>query len=146
MTIHLGNDHAGYLLKTQLSLFIALEFPQFKIENYGIDNTTSVDYPEIVHTLVPHIIENDKGILICGSANGMSMTANKYKHIRSGIAWNKEIAALLRKHNDANIICLPSRYIDLETAKSCVFAFLTNAFEGGRHHRRVEKIHNNYCK
>jgi ribose 5-phosphate isomerase B len=102
----------------------------------------SVDYPDFAHP-VARMVESGKadfGILICGSANGVAMTANKHENIRAAIAWKKEIAELARQHNDANILCLPARYITLEEAKEMVDAFIETPFEGGRHQRRVEKI------
>jgi len=101
-----------------------------------------VDYPDFVHPVALAIEANefDFGILICGSANGVAMTANKHKNIRAGIAWAAELAQLTRQHNNANVLCLPARFISLEVAKACVEAFVSTAFEGGRHQTRVDKI------
>ncbi len=112
------------------------------MKDFGPYTADSVDYPDFVHPLANAIQENefDFGILVCGSANGVAMTANKHKGIRAGIAWEKELATLTRQHNNANVLCLPARFISLEVAKECVNAFLNTAFEGGRHQNRVNKI------
>lgn len=137
--IYIGSDHAGFSLKVYIKE--ALIKDGFVVQDFGTMTEESFDYPDAVHPLVQAIEKNPAyGILICGSANGVCMTANKYPFIRAGIAWLPEIAALLRQHNDANIICLPARYISQQTALACVHTFLHTNFEGGRHSRRVEKI------
>lgn len=139
-TIALGCDHAGFVLKNDLINMLHAE--GFVVKDYGTNSTDSVDYPDYVHPVATLIEKGETtfGILICGSANGVAMTANKYQKIRAAICWNNEIAALARQHNNANIICLPARFISKEQAKSMVKIFLHTAFEGGRHLKRVEKI------
>jgi len=101
-----------------------------------------MDYPDVVHPLCKAMIDPNHtyGILICGSGNGVCMTANKYLHIRAALCWNEEIAILARKHNDANVLCLPARFINIETAQRILLQFLSSEFEGGRHENRVKKI------
>lgn len=140
MNVAIGGDHAGYQLKEALKEM--LNEMGHNVDDFGPENEESCDYPDIAHPLAESIVEgkNELGIAICGSANGINMTLNKHAGIRSAIAWNEELASLARQHNDANILALPARFIDLETAKACVKAHLTTAFEGGRHQRRVSKI------
>ena len=140
MKIALGCDHAGFKLKEELKQKLAKE--GFEVKDFGTYSTDSVDYPDFVHPVASSIEkkENDFGILICGSANGVAITANKHQHVRAAICWNNDIAALSRQHNDANIICLPARFIKEEEAEKMVHTFLTTNFEGGRHAKRVEKI------
>jgi ribose 5-phosphate isomerase B len=140
MQIAFGGDHAGYEYKKELVK--ALQEQGHEVKDFGPFSADSVDYPDFVHP-VATAVENgefDYGILICGSANGVAMTANKHQGIRAGIAWGKELAQLTRQHNNANVLCLPARFISLEVAKECVAAFLETAFEGGRHQNRVNKI------
>ena len=112
------------------------------IKNYGTDTVTSVDYPDFVHPVAKDIIEGNAefGILLCGSGNGVAITANKYKEVRAALCWNKELANLARAHNNANILCIPSRFITEENLLDIVESFLKTPFEGGRHQRRVDKI------
>lgn len=140
MRIALGGDHAGYEYKK--ALIDTLQQQGYEVKDFGPYTTDSVDYPDFVHPVASAVESNefDFGILICGSANGVAMTANKHQGIRAGIAWGKELAQLTRQHNNANILCLPARFISLEVAKECVTAFLETAFEGGRHQNRVDKI------
>ncbi|HLP50533.1 MAG TPA: ribose 5-phosphate isomerase B [Chitinophagales bacterium] len=140
MRIALGGDHAGYEYKK--ALIDTLQQQGYEVKDFGPYTTDSVDYPDFVHPVADAVESNefDFGILICGSANGVAMTANKHQGIRAGIAWGKELAQLTRQHNNANILCLPARFISLEVAKECVAAFLETAFEGGRHQNRVDKI------
>lgn len=140
MKIAIGNDHAGPEYK-----FAVLEYlksKNYEIQNYGTDTTASVDYPDFVHPVAKAVHEGtaDFGILICGSANGVAMTANKYQKVRAGICWNKEITSLTRRHNDANIICIPARFTAIPQALGFVETFLETKFEGGRHQNRVDKI------
>jgi ribose 5-phosphate isomerase B len=140
MKISIGSDHAGFEYKTALISF--LKELNHTIFDKGTNSADSCDYPDYAHP-VANDVENkeaDFGVLICGSANGVAMTANKHKDIRAAIAWNRELAEMARHHNDANIICIPARYISIEEAKEIVFAFLKNDFDGGRHLKRVEKI------
>lgn len=140
ISIAIGADHAGVQLKSALITY--LKSLGHLVENFGTDSDQSVDYPDFAHP-VANAVEEGKakyGILICGSGNGISMTANKHKGIRAAIAWNKEVAELARLHNDANILSLPARFISEEEAKACVDVFLATSFEGGRHANRVNKI------
>jgi len=136
----IGSDHAGYLLKQKIKEHLINK--GFKVNDFGCFSEERADYPDFAH-LVANEIETKKadlGILICGSGNGISMTANKHQNIRAALCWKKEIAALARLHNNANIIALPARYIAVEEAMECVDVFLSTNFEGGRHQGRVEKI------
>jgi len=138
--IAMGSDHAGYELKEVLKKYLSDK--GFEIEDKGCFSTESVDYPDFVHPTALAVENNevDFGIVICGSANGVSMTANKHQKIRSAIAWIPEIAKLAKEHNNANILALPARYISEELAKEIVDAYINANFEGGRHQRRVDKI------
>jgi len=138
----IGSDHAGYELKEKVKDF--LTEIGYKIKDVGTYSDESTDYPEYAHELAVEISDGkiDQGILICGSANGVSMTANKHKDVRAAISWNKEIAQLAREHNNANVLSLPARYISDEEAYEIVRVFLDTEFEGGRHQRRVSKINN----
>ena len=140
MKIAIGNDHAGTEYK--LAIIGLLKSKNIEVLNYGTDGSDSVDYPDFVHPVAKDLEDNkvDFGIIICGSGNGASMTANKHQKVRAALCWTKEIVALARQHNDANILSLPARYISLPQALEMVNTFLDTSFEGGRHERRVEKI------
>jgi len=140
MKISIGNDHAGYIRKNVLVEYLNKE--GHNIKNYGTDTATSVDYPDFVHPVAKDIVEGNAefGILLCGSGNGVAITANKYKEVRAALCWNKELANLARAHNNANILCIPSRFITEENLLDIVESFLKTPFEGGRHQRRVDKI------
>ena len=141
MNILVSNDHAGVQLKNEVKSF--LEEKGYVVENLGDNSGESVDYPDIIHPLAKQISENKdkKGIIMCGTGNGVSMVANKYEGVRAGLCWSKEIAELIRKHNDANVLSLPARFISTKEALEIVQVFLETDFEdGGRHERRVEKI------
>lgn len=140
MTISIGNDHAGPDYKQ--AIIKHLKYKGISVINYGTDGFESVDYPDFVHPVAKDVNENkvDFGILICGSANGVAMTANKYPNVRAGICWMSEIAVLTRQHNNANIICIPARYTAIPQALKMVDTFLETKFEGGRHQNRVSKI------
>lgn len=140
MRIAFGGDHAGYEYKKELVK--TLQEQGHEVKDFGPYSADSVDYPDFVHPVATAVEQGefDFGVLICGSANGVAMTANKHQGIRAGIAWGKELAQLTRQHNNANVLCLPARFISLEVAKECVAAFLETAFEGGRHQNRVNKI------
>ena len=141
MNILVSNDHAGVQLKNEVKSF--LEDKGYVVENLGDNSGESVDYPDIIHPLAKEISENkDKiGIIMCGTGNGVSMVANKYEGVRAGLCWSKEIAELIRKHNNANVLSLPARFISTKEALEIVQVFLETDFEdGGRHERRVEKI------
>ena len=140
MTISIGNDHAGPDYKQ--AIIKHLKYKGISVINYGTDGFESVDYPDFVHPVAKDVNENkvDFGILICGSANGVAMTANKYPNVRAGICWMSEITVLTRQHNNANIICIPARYTAIPQALKMVDIFLETKFEGGRHQNRVSKI------
>lgn len=140
MKISIGNDHAGTDYK--FAIVKHLESKGIQVTNYGTDSIDSVDYPDFVHPVAQDVNDNkvDFGILICGSANGVAMTANKYQHVRAGICWMNEITELTRQHNNANIICIPARYTAIPQALKMVDTFIETAFEGGRHQKRVDKI------
>ena len=140
MTISIGNDHAGTDYKFAVSKY--LKSKGYTIINHGTDSNDSVDYADFVHP-VAEDVENKKadfGILICGSANGVAMTANKHQQIRAGVCWNKELVALTRSHNNANILCIPARFTATHQAVEMVDVFLNTEFEGGRHQNRIDKI------
>jgi len=140
MTIAIGNDHAGPDYKA--AIVKHLEAKEHTVTNYGTDTLDSVDYPDFVHPVAKDVAEGnvDLGILICGSANGVAMTANKYKEVRAGVCWTNEITELTRLHNNANIICIPARFTSIPQAIKMVDTFLDTKFEGGRHQNRVDKI------
>ena len=140
MNILVSNDHAGVELKNAVKEL--LENKGYVVENLGDNSGESVDYPDIIHPLAKKISQNSekKGIIMCGTGNGVSMVANKYEGVRAGLCWNKEIAALIRQHNDANILSLPARFLSIKEAMEIVEVFLETDFEGGRHERRVDKI------
>lgn len=140
MKISIGNDHAGPEYKQ--AIVAHLETQGFAITNYGTDTLDSVDYPDFVHPVAKDVNDNlvDFGILICGSANGVAMTANKYQKVRAGVCWTSEITELTRQHNNANIICIPARFTSIPQALKMVDVFLNTDFEGGRHQNRVDKI------
>lgn len=141
MKIVLANDHAGFDLKDGLKQWLREE--GYEILDLGAYSADSVDYPDFAHKLALEVAGNEGhelGLLICGSGNGVCITANKHKKIRAALAWIPEIASLARQHNNANVLCLPARFITEPQAKEIVNAFLSAQFEGGRHERRVEKI------
>ena len=140
MKIAIGNDHAGTAYKFEIIAY--LESEGIEVVNYGTDTNSSVDYPDFVHPVAKDVDTNnvDFGILICGSGNGVSMTANKYTNVRAGLCWTKEITTLTRLHNNANIISIPARFTSLPQAIEMVKTFLYTEFEGGRHQNRVSKI------
>ena len=140
MKISIGNDHAGTEYK--LAIIGLLKSMDIEVTNYGTNGSDSVDYPDFVHPVAEDVEQEkvDFGVIICGSGNGASMTANKHQKIRCALCWNKEIVQLAREHNDANILSLPARYISLPQALEMVQVFLNTNFEGGRHERRIEKI------
>ena len=143
MTIAIGNDHAGTDYKFSIIEF--LESKGIKVINHGTDSSESVDYPDFIHP-VADSVENDEadfGIIVCGSGNGASMTANKHKGIRAALCWNKELVELARQHNNANILSIPARFTALPQVIDMVDTFLNTDFEGGRHERRVQKIASN---
>lgn len=138
--VAIGGDHAGFEYKTILKEYLGEN--GFEVNDFGPFSSESTDYPDYVHPLCKAIEagEADFGVLICGSANGVAITANKHQKIRAAICWQNELAALARQHNDANVICLPARFISSYNAQKMVEIFLSTEFEGGRHARRVNKI------
>lgn len=140
MTISIGNDHAGTEYK--LAILSHLEKNGYNVTNHGTDSNESADYADFVHPVATDVEEqrSEYGILICGSANGVAMTANKHQKIRAGLCWNKEIVDLTRRHNNANILCIPARFTALPQVLEMVDVFLNTPFEGGRHQRRIDKI------
>jgi ribose 5-phosphate isomerase B len=138
--IAIGADHAGFELKEFLKKW--LDENGFITKDFGTYSVESTDYADFAHP-VSSSVENkefDLGLLVCGSANGVAMTANKHQGIRAAICWTEELAALARQHNDANVLCLPSRFITTDLAEKILDRFLNSSFEGGRHERRVKKI------
>ena len=138
--ITIGSDHAGYEYKEAIKAY--LDKNDINIIDVGTHNLDSCDYPDYAHA-VAHEIENGNvmfGILICGSANGVAIAANKHQQVRAALCWQNEIAKLARQHNNANVICLPARFVTIDEALEMVHTFLTTDFEGGRHQKRVEKI------
>ena len=140
MKIAIGSDHAGFLLKESLKTY--MEAKGFEIKDLGTYSEERADYPDFGHAVAKSVTnkEVDFGLLVCGAGIGISITANKHQDVRAALCWNKEITALARQHNDANILTLPARFISEEEAKNCVDVFYATDFEGGRHAGRVEKI------
>ena len=140
MKIGIAGDHAAYSLKEVL--IKKLQELGHEVENFGTNGPDSVDYPDYAHPLAESIEKgkNDLGIAICGSGNGINMTMNKHKDIRSALCWNEELADLARQHNDANVLALPARFINEHMAVRITERFLSAEFEGGRHQKRVDKI------
>jgi ribose 5-phosphate isomerase B len=140
MKISIGNDHAGPEYKK--AIVEMLKAKGHEVTNYGTDSIDSVDYPDFAHAVANDISEAkaDFGIIICGSGNGIAMAANKHEKVRAALCWIKEIAALARQHNNANIISIPARYTSIPQAVEMVDTFLNTEFEGGRHQNRVDKI------
>lgn len=138
--IAIGSDHAGFDYKEDIISF--LEGKGFPFKDFGTYSKDSVDYPDYAHPVAEAVEKGEAafGILLCGTANGVAITANKHQHIRAAICWGEEIAKLVREHNDANIICIPSRFVREGDVEKMVQIFMNTAFEGGRHKDRVEKI------
>jgi ribose 5-phosphate isomerase B len=139
-TIAIGADHAGFELKQQIIAY--LKSKDRDVIDKGTFSADRADYPDYGHAVAKAILDGEAGfgILMCGSGNGISMSANRHQGVRAALCWMEEIAAMARKHNDANILVLPSRYISKEEAFKCTDAFLREKFEGGRHQDRIEKI------
>ncbi len=139
LKIALGGDHAGFDYKQPILEMLAQEY---ETKDFGTLSADSVDYPDFVHPVAAGVAsgEFDFGILICGSGQGVAMTANKHQNVRAALCWDTPLAELGRQHNNANIICLPARFVSLELAKKMVQIFLHTEFEGGRHQCRVDKI------
>ena len=140
MKIVIASDHAGVDYKARLISY--LEYNGFIVSDFGPETEESVDYPDYAHKIAKEVSEGkvDFGILLCGSGNGINMSANKHKDIRSALCWKKEIALLARLHNNANVLTMPARFITYEQAQEITNIFLTTEFEGGRHQKRVNKI------
>lgn len=140
MKLAIGSDHAGYDLKSTLVEY--LKELGHEVVDYGPDSADSVDYPKYAHPVASAVNngEYELAIIMCGSGNGINMTANKYQGVRSALCWTPEIAMMARAHNNANILALPARYISVDDAKKCVDEFLNTPFEGGRHENRVNQI------
>ncbi len=140
MNISIGNDHAGTDYK--FAIIKHLKAKGITVINHGTDTNESVDYPDFVHPVAKDVEtkKTDLGIIICGSGNGANMTANKHQNVRSALCWSKEITALARQHNDANVLSIPARFTSLPLAIEIVDTFLNTDFEGGRHKKRVIKI------
>lgn len=140
MKIAIGSDHAGFSYKEEIKEF--LESKAIEIKDFGPFSDKRCDYADFAHPVAKSVVnkESSFGIAICGSGNGINMALNKHQEIRSALCWNKELAALARQHNDANVLALPARFIDINTAKECVDIFLKEKFEGGRHLNRINKI------
>lgn len=138
MKIAIGADHAGFEYKELLKSFLS----DYEVKDFGTHSTQSVDYPDFAHPVASAVESQEYtfGILVCGSANGVAITANKHQHIRAAICWLNEIAELARVHNNANVLCIPARFVSEDLAKEMTTTFLNTAFEGGRHENRVNKI------
>jgi len=140
LPLAIGSDHAGFQYKEQLKAW--LTGLGWTVEDKGTHSTDSTDYPDYAHP-VAQMVEEGKaaaGILICGSGNGVCMTANKHQATPGALCWNEELATLARQHNNANVLCMPERFVDYTVAQKMTELFLSTPFEGGRHERRVEKI------
>ncbi len=140
LPLAIGADHAGYEYKEEIKKMLAAE--GWQVSDKGTYSLDSVDYPDFAHPVATMVEQGQAaaGILVCGSGNGVCMTANKHAGIRAALCWTEEIASLARQHNNANVICIPSRFISIEKAEAMTKDFLMTPFEGGRHERRVEKI------
>lgn len=138
--VAIGADHAGFEYKEKLKQW--LQNNGYEVKDFGTHSPESADYPDFAHP-VANAVESQQstmGVLVCGSANGVAITANKHQGVRAAICWNEELAGLARQHNNANIVCIPARFVDLDTAVKITDRFLHENFEGGRHERRVGKI------
>jgi ribose 5-phosphate isomerase B len=140
MKISIGSDHAGFELKQNIINYLIKH--NIHVKDRGCFNSERADYPDYAHIVASDVLnkEVEFGILMCGSGNGINISANKHNGIRSALCWNIEIAMLARQHNNANILVLPARYIHLDEAYKCVDVFLSENFEGGRHQQRIDKI------
>ncbi len=140
MQFSIGNDHAGVDYKEAIVFYLISK--GHEVLNHGTDSEDSVDYPDFIHPVAQDVSSKKAslGIIICGSGNGASMTANKYQDIRSALCWTKEIVALARQHNNANILSLPARFISIPQAIAMVEVYINTDFEGGRHQNRIDKI------
>lgn len=139
-TLAIGSDHAGFEYKQALKKW--LEKNGYTVKDFGAHSTDSADYPDFAHPVAEAVEakKSDLGILLCGSANGVAITANKHQGIRAALCWTEEVAELARQHNNANVVCIPARFVSYELAEKILDRFLHSSFEGGRHQRRVDKI------
>ncbi|MBX2944388.1 MAG: ribose 5-phosphate isomerase B [Cyclobacteriaceae bacterium] len=139
-TIAIGSDHAGFEYKEKLKKW--LENNGYTVKDFGTHSAESVDYPDFAHPVALAVEKQEAayGLLLCGSANGVAITANKHQGIRAAICWTEEVAAVVRQHNNANVVCIPARFVSEALAEKILATFLSTPFEGGRHARRVEKI------
>ena len=140
MSLYIGSDHAGFEMKEALKVWINKEFPTEVIEDKGCETLDSCDYADYAHAVAENVTGDSRGILLCGSANGVSIAANKHAGVRAALCWTEEIAVLARQHNDANVVCIPARFVNDETGLEILKSFLSASFEGGRHQKRVDKI------
>lgn len=140
MKIGICSDHAGFEYKTKLISYLLSK--GFEVVNFGTDSPDSMDYPDVAHPLASAVLSGDVdcGIALCGTGNGMALTLNHHSGIRAGLAWNTAVAALVKEHNNANVLVMPARFISYQMAVSCVRAWLGAGFAGGRHQRRIDKI------
>lgn len=140
MPVAIGCDHAGFDYKEEI--IAKLREKGIQVKDFGTYSKDSVDYPDFAHPVATSVekAESGFGILLCGSANGVAITANKHQSIRAAICWNASVAELARKHNNANVICIPARFVSMNLAVDMVYKFMETEFEGGRHQKRVEKI------
>jgi ribose 5-phosphate isomerase B len=138
--IAIGSDHAGYDYKVAIVKWLTEK--EYPVSDKGVDENKSVDYPDYAHPVAGSVEKGEAafGILLCGSANGVCITANKHQGIRAGLSFEIEVAKLIRQHNDANVICIPARFVSLEIARQMIEVFIATPFEGGRHQTRVNKI------
>jgi ribose 5-phosphate isomerase B len=138
--IAIGSDHAGFEYKMAIVKWLTEK--GYQVQDKGVNENKSVDYPDYAHPVADSVEKGESafGILLCGSANGVCITANKHQGIRAGLAFETEVARLIRQHNDANVICIPARFVSLEYAKQMIEIFISTPFEGGRHQTRVNKI------
>jgi len=140
LPIAIGSDHAGFAYKTELIAWLTQK--GLRVQDFGTHSTDSVDYPDFAHPVANSVEKGEAafGVLLCGSANGVCMTANKHPGIRAGLAYMPEVARLIRQHNDANIIGIPARFVALPLAQEMIEIFMATAFEGGRHQNRINKM------
>ncbi len=140
MNIAIGADHAGFIYKSKLLDFLHQQ--SHRVKDFGSFSTNSSDYPDFAHplSLAVSCRDHDLGILLCGSGNGVAMTANKYTGIRAALCWNRELAQLARQHNNANVLCVPVQFVSLQESLQLCDVFMHTPFEGGRHQRRIDKI------
>lgn len=140
MPVAIGCDHAGFDYKEEIKA--KLKENGIQVKDFGTHSKDAVDYPDFAHPVANSVEKGESsfGILLCGSANGVAITANKHQLIRAAICWNASVAELARKHNNANIICIPARFVSLNLAVDMVYKFMETEFEGGRHQKRVDKI------